>query len=88
MHLIGTLESGKRADLCAVRLNNLHSAAAYHPYSALGYAARASDVCLTVIGGEEMYDTVQSQPFLHYDISECRKNLHLAAAKMRSWTGE
>ncbi len=84
---IGTLETGKRADLCAVRLNGLHSAPAYHPYNALVYAARASDVCLTVIGGETLYDTAQPQPFRRFDISECRKNLHLAAAKMREWRG-
>ena len=83
---IGTLEAGKRADLCAVRLNGLHSAPAYYPYNALVYAARASDVCLTVIGGETLYDTAHSQPFLHFDIRECRENLHLAAAKMRNWT--
>ncbi len=85
---IGSLEVGKRADLCAVRLDGLHSAPAYNPYNALVYAARASDVCLTMIHGETLYDTSESQPFLHFDLADCRQTLHHAAAKMRDWTSE
>lgn len=85
---IGSLDVSKCADLCAVRLNALHSAPAYDPYNALVYAARASDVCLTVIGGEILYDAAQIQPFTRFDLHSCRQNLHLAAAKMREWTPE
>jgi cytosine/adenosine deaminase-related metal-dependent hydrolase len=49
---IGSIETGKRADLCVARLNDLHSAPAYDPYNALVYAARASDVLWTMIDGE------------------------------------
>ena len=53
---VGSLEPGKRADLCVVRLGDLHSAPSYQPFNALVYAARASDVVCTMIGGEVRYD--------------------------------
>ncbi len=86
---IGSLEAGKRADLCVVRLNELHSAPAYHPYNALVYAARASDVIWTMIGGVVRY-TAQDTPrlterFLHIELASVAKNLQKAAQKQRDW---
>lgn len=49
---IGTLETGKRADLIAVNLNTLHAAPyANDPVSALVYSAQTSDVLTVVIDG-------------------------------------
>lgn len=94
---IGTLEAGKRADLCVVRLNELHSLPAYDPYNALVYAARASDVCFTMIDGEVRYNTADNamgNARLHLplpaadpnsDLDIARKTLLIAAQKMRDW---
>lgn len=55
-HLIGALESGKRADIAVVELGKLHSAPryTYAPdaiYSHLVYSARAADVRDTIVDG-------------------------------------
>jgi 5-methylthioadenosine/S-adenosylhomocysteine deaminase len=86
---IGTLEPGKRADLCAVRTEELHSAPTYDPYNALVYAARASDVFLTWIGGEVVYDTRRGarseDHFPQIDLASIRVQFQAAANTMRHW---
>ncbi len=94
---IGTLEAGKRADLCIVRLNDLHSLPAYDPCNALVYAARASDVRFTMIDGEVRYNTHDGATgnarfhlplpadHLNIDLDAARKSLLVAAQKMRDW---
>lgn len=52
----GSLTSGKRADLIAVRLDAVHTIPATDPYAALVYSARASDVLLTLCDGDALYD--------------------------------
>ncbi len=54
---IGSLTLGKHADLIAVRLNQPHAIPATDPHAALVYSARASDVALTICGGEVIYDS-------------------------------
>lgn len=86
---IGTLEPGKRADLCAVRIDELHSAPAYDPYNALVYAARASDVILTWISGKIVYDAQRGicleDRFPRIDLKPIRAQLQSAAHTMRHW---
>ena len=86
---IGTLEPGKRADLCAVSLNALHATPAYDPYSALVYAASASDVICTIIGGETKYDATRGAApesrFPDSNITALREKMKIAARKMRDW---
>ena len=86
---IGTLEPGKRADLCAVALHALHAVPAYDPYSALVYAASASDVLCTLIAGEIKYDaaggTRPEQRFPNADIAPLREKMRVAARKMRAF---
>jgi 5-methylthioadenosine/S-adenosylhomocysteine deaminase len=85
----GTLEPGKRADLCLVRLGELHTTPAYDPVSALVYTARASDVICTVIAGETRYDarlgSRLEQRFPGTDLGPVRERLGSAAQKMRDW---
>ncbi len=85
----GTLEPGKRADLCAVRLGGLHSTPAYDPYSALVYAARASDVICTTIAGAPRYDARRGPKledrFPANALTPIREQFHLADQKMRDW---
>jgi 5-methylthioadenosine/S-adenosylhomocysteine deaminase len=86
---IGTLEPGRRADLCAVRLNDIHSAPAYDPYNALVYAARASDVIWTMIAGETRFDARRGpcleDRFPQFDLAPVRAKLRAAAQIMRNW---
>ncbi len=86
---IGTLEPGKRADLCAVSLDAFHAAPAYDPYSALVYAASASDVICAIIGGEVRYDAaLGNRPesrFPRANLSGLREKMRGAAQKMRDW---
>jgi 5-methylthioadenosine/S-adenosylhomocysteine deaminase len=49
---IGTLETGKKADLSAVRLNRLHSTPSSNIVSSLVYSAEADDVDTVIIDGE------------------------------------
>jgi cytosine/adenosine deaminase-related metal-dependent hydrolase len=86
---IGTLEPGKRADLCVVALGGLHSAPAYDPYSALVYAASAADVVCTYISGAPRYDArLGLRPedrFPANDLAPVRERMHSSARKMRDW---
>lgn len=86
---VGTLEPGKRADLCVVGIGALHSTPAYDPYSALVYAASASDVVATYIAGELRYDARLSRRlddrFPANDLAPTRSQLIIAAQKMRDW---
>lgn len=56
---IGSLESGKDADLCAVSLAGAHARPVHDPVTALFHSARAADVVLTVVRGRVIY-TVDS----------------------------
>ncbi len=88
---IGSLAPGMRADLCVVRIGELHSAPAYDPCSALVYAAHAADVVCTLIDGEIRYDAERGagpgERFPHAALEPARARLRSAQAKMRSWTG-
>jgi 5-methylthioadenosine/S-adenosylhomocysteine deaminase len=53
---IGSLESGKRADLIIIDRDRPHVAPSPDPYSALVYAARGSDVRTTIVDGEVLVD--------------------------------
>jgi 5-methylthioadenosine/S-adenosylhomocysteine deaminase len=48
---IGSLETGKKADLIVLDLNQPHLTPVYNPVSHLVYAARGADVIHSVIGG-------------------------------------
>ncbi|MCW3095185.1 MAG: Cytosine deaminase and related metal-dependent hydrolase [Chthonomonadaceae bacterium] len=89
---IGTLEVGKRADICVVGLDGLHNVPAYHPYNALVYAARAADVLCTLIGGQTRYDrrfgTGWEHRFPNFDLTSVRLAVETAAKKMRQWRPE
>jgi 5-methylthioadenosine/S-adenosylhomocysteine deaminase len=49
---VGSIEVGKRADLILVERDRVHLSPAADPYSALVYAARGTDVRLTMVDGE------------------------------------
>lgn len=49
--IIGSLETGKRADIAIVDLDSLHQTPFYNLYSALVYSTKASDVDTVIING-------------------------------------
>lgn len=52
---VGTLEPGKDADLCAVRLDTPHVRPVHDPTAALFHAARGTDVILTAVRGRVLF---------------------------------
>jgi 5-methylthioadenosine/S-adenosylhomocysteine deaminase len=55
-HDIGAVEAGKRADLILVDRNRPHLAPDADPWSALVYAARGTDVRMTMVDGRVLVD--------------------------------
>jgi cytosine/adenosine deaminase-related metal-dependent hydrolase len=55
---VGTLEKGKKADLCVIRLDGLHLSPTIEDNieGALVYSARASDVALSLVEGQVCYE--------------------------------
>ena len=51
-NLIGSIETGKRADLVVVDFDSLHQTPYYNVYSALVYSTKASDVRTVIINGK------------------------------------
>jgi len=49
---IGSLETGKRADMITLRLDRPHAVPLYHVYSQIVYALKGSDVQDTVVDGK------------------------------------
>lgn len=58
---IGTLESGKQADLIVVSLENVAQMPVHDVYSALVFASNARDVKMTMVAGEEIYRNGESK---------------------------
>ncbi len=52
---IGTLETGKQADIIVVSLANTAQMPVHDVYSALLFASNARDVKMTMVAGEEIY---------------------------------
>lgn len=52
---IGTLQTGKQADVVVVSLDNLAQQPVHDIYSTLLFASNARDVRMTVVAGEEIY---------------------------------
>ena len=53
---IGSLDAGKEADFCVVRLDTANSIPVNDPYAALFHSARGSDVILTAVSGRILFD--------------------------------
>jgi 5-methylthioadenosine/S-adenosylhomocysteine deaminase len=78
---IGSLESGKQADLIAVDLTGIHTIPVFSPVTAIAHSARASDVILTMVEGEVLFEkgTVTT-----LDEAELKKQVGRIMEKMKS----
>jgi 5-methylthioadenosine/S-adenosylhomocysteine deaminase len=54
--LVGSLEPGKRADLILIETRRAHMTPMFNPVSQVVYSAQSSDVALTVVEGQVLYD--------------------------------
>jgi len=53
---VGSLEVGKRADVIVVDRERVHQTPGPDPYSTLVYAARGTDIAVTVVDGEVLVE--------------------------------
>jgi 5-methylthioadenosine/S-adenosylhomocysteine deaminase len=77
--VIGSLEAGKRADFIAVDLSSTAAFPSEDPYSAIVYSCSASDVLLTMIGGNIVY---RNGEYSQVDADEIKRQSALSAAKL------
>lgn len=77
----GSLEVGKDADLCAVRIHAPHTEPVHDPIPALLFSTRGSDICLTVVRGQVLY---RDSRFFTLDPDRLRDRLRAGALGMRN----
>lgn len=77
---IGTIESGKHADLAVISLENIAQHPIHDIYSAVLFASSARDVCLTIVAGEEVYRNGKS---VKVNESELKQTARKIAKKMQ-----
>lgn len=77
---IGSLEPGKDADLCAVRMDDVHTIPVLDPVTSLFHSARGSDVVLSVVRGRELYDAGR---FATLDLAGIHDRVEAAADRIR-----
>jgi 5-methylthioadenosine/S-adenosylhomocysteine deaminase len=81
---LGSIETGKRADLILVERDRAHLAPDPDPWSTLVYAARGTDVRLTMIDGRIL---VRDFSLQNQDVSEITASARRAAATLAARTG-
>ena len=81
---IGSIETGKRADLIVVERDRPHLAPDRDPWSTLAYAARGTDVRLTMVDGEVLVDRFS---LAHVDAKAITAEARTAAAELVSRAG-
>jgi 5-methylthioadenosine/S-adenosylhomocysteine deaminase len=76
----GSLEPGKDADLCALRLNGVHVRPLHDPLAALFHSARAPDVMLTMVRGRPLY---RDGRVLTLEADRARAEIEAVGARVR-----
>ena len=82
--VVGTLEPGKDADLCAMGLGGAHQVPSYDPYATLFHAGRATDVVLSAVRGRVLYEKGAHRTL---DVSAIREGVEAAAGRLREHRG-
>lgn len=78
--LIGSLEIGKRADICIIDTTALHLSPIYSPWPLLAYSIKGSDVLHTVIDGKVVF---RNRKHTTLDISKVRSKVQKIADKIQ-----
>ena len=76
---IGSIETGKKADIILVDMNQPHLTPLYNCYSQLVYAARGADVKTSIINGRVV---MKNRKLLTIDIQIVMKNVRKIAAEI------
>lgn len=79
---VGSLETGKKADIIVVDTNKPHLTPMYNPYSHLVYAARGSDVSHSIINGEMV---MENRRLLRLDLAEVMAKAREKSKAVLSW---
>jgi len=74
---IGSIETGKKADIILVDMNQPHLTPLYNYYSQLVYATRGADVKTSIINGRIV---MKDRNLLTIDVQEAMKNVRCIAA--------
>jgi 5-methylthioadenosine/S-adenosylhomocysteine deaminase len=78
---IGSLETGKRADMISVRLDQPHAVPLYEPVSQLVYALKASDVRDVMVNGKTV---MRDRQILTLDLKQVLAKAEELQAKVRA----
>ena len=76
---IGELDLGRRGDVIAVNVDTLHTVPTASPYSAIAYAAKASDVLHVAVDGQVV---VRDRTLLTLDVDKVRTQARAAARRL------
>ena len=76
---IGSVETGKQADLIVIDRDRPHLLPGLDPYSTIVYAARATDVRATIVGGEVL---VRDGQAVRVDLGEITADARTAAREL------
>jgi 5-methylthioadenosine/S-adenosylhomocysteine deaminase len=83
-HAIGSLETGKRADIVIVDMNTPHLIPVYNPVSHLVYAARGSDVRDVIVNGRFI---LRAHQCLTIDVETVMEKVKQISKQVRSTNG-
>ncbi|MBT9776624.1 amidohydrolase family protein [Clostridium sp. MCC353] len=78
--LIGSIETGKKADLVMVETGSVNMFPVYNPYSALVYSANASNVDTVFVNGKLL---VSNKKMVNADLNEIKADLSAAMEPFR-----
>jgi 5-methylthioadenosine/S-adenosylhomocysteine deaminase len=79
-HLVGTLEAGKKADLCILDMNKPHLTPLYDEYSHLAYCVGGADVETVLINGRIV---MQNRRLLTLDEEEAMRRVRQIARRVK-----
>lgn len=82
-HRLGSVEAGKLADLCAIRLDSLQTTPMYDVVSHLIYAASSQQVSHVWVGGRML---MQDKQFLYMDTGDIMDRANYWATRISSET--
>jgi 5-methylthioadenosine/S-adenosylhomocysteine deaminase len=80
-HITGSLEEGKRADIIVIDTHKPHLVPLYHPASQLVYAARGSDVTVSIINGAVV---MQDRKLLNLNLEQVMADVEHIAQEIRN----